>query len=77
MCGVENSWIIEEIVEEESPGAVQFIRILTLRLFVFALQSPFAGDESELGDFLFSLIGKACDANASICADSDAVSPGL
>ena len=56
---------------------VQFIRILTLRLFVLALQSSFVGDGVGLGAFLLSLIGNACDANVSICAESDAISPGL
>ena len=55
-------------------GVVQFVLILTLRPFVLALQSSSVGAEDG---FLFSLIGNACDANDSICADSDAVASGL
>ena len=55
----------------------QLIRILTLRLFVLAMQSLFAESDVGLGDFRFSLIGKACDAKVSICEDSDLICPGL
>lgn len=57
---------------------VQFIRILTLRPFVsFVPQSLFEEAELESGDFRFSLMGKDCAANASMCAESAAVSEGL